>query len=394
MASMNEEWSKVPLARVTTPVREPVPVERGQEYTLLGVKMYGGGVTVRDLVTSDSSKASVLYRVRAGQFIYSKLWARAGAFGVIPPELDGNFVSTVFRTFECDETIVSAQFLWLYFQQPSVWAHIARDSTGSIATRTAWTDREYREFQMMLPPLPVQERIIEVIGAVDDQIAALKTEAAALAAVRHQTTGRFDDVAPVNIGSLAEVSQGKGLPKKSQGLRTGDVPWYKIADMAGSGNEYGYTSADTLMTEGEVIALGGSIIPADSIVFPRVGAAVLTEKKRIVETPGALDENHLILSPRDGISSEYLLAVMENFGLSSLVRPGAVPSLNMKLIRTASVPWSPSENDTLHHALGMMRGRLRAALAETDRLLCVRVSLIRALLNRDIEIKNAEEAIA
>ena len=41
----------------------------------------------------------------------------------------------------------------------------------------------FEEAPTFIPPLPMQERMVEVIGAVDDQITALDAEAEALTAV-------------------------------------------------------------------------------------------------------------------------------------------------------------------------------------------------------------------
>ncbi|MFD7094197.1 restriction endonuclease subunit S [Streptomyces xanthophaeus] len=244
--------------------------------------------------------------------------------------------------------------------------------------------------EIPVPPRQVQERIVEVIGAVDDQITALEAELEAVVNVRKGTVGRSTDTEHVTLGSLGVVSQGKGLPKKSQGKRTGDVSWYKIADMTGPGNEFGYTIADTRLTPLEVSEIGGVVVEAGAVTFPRVGGAILTEKKRIVDTPGALDENHLVITPSEGTNSEYLLAVMERFALSSLVRPGAVPSLNMSLIRSTKVPWSWTENQRLGAALAELRTESRVLAAEAASLRTTRAALLSGLLDRTIDIQSAE----
>ncbi len=160
--------------------------------------------------------------------------------------------------------------------------------------------------------------------------------------------------------------------------------------MTGPGNEFGYTLADTRLTLSEVAEMGGVVVEAGAVAFPRVGGAVLTEKKRIMDTPGALDENHLVIMPAKGTNSEYLLAVMESFALSSLVRAGAVPSLNMGLIRSTKVPWSWAENKSLAVALGALRAESRALAAEAASLRSARAVLLSGLLDRSIEIDPAE----
>src|SRR4051812_34859040 len=120
---MSDEWPLVPLGEMTRQIKDVVGVDPDVEYNLLGLRMYGGGMVARSLTTS---KAASLWRVRSGQFIYSRLWSRAGAFGVVPEEFDGWYASNEFPVFECDQARLLADFLWLYFQQPWTWDDIAR----------------------------------------------------------------------------------------------------------------------------------------------------------------------------------------------------------------------------------------------------------------------------
>ena len=47
------------------------------------------------------------------KFIFSKIDARNGAFGIIPEELDGAIVTNDFPVFDIDETIINPTFLLL-----------------------------------------------------------------------------------------------------------------------------------------------------------------------------------------------------------------------------------------------------------------------------------------
>jgi type I restriction enzyme S subunit len=49
--------------------------------------------------------------VRAKQFIYSRLFAFEGAYGVVPDEFDGLFVSNEYPTFDLDTSRVTPDFV-------------------------------------------------------------------------------------------------------------------------------------------------------------------------------------------------------------------------------------------------------------------------------------------
>ncbi|MET8218070.1 hypothetical protein [Streptomyces hirsutus] len=180
---MSSAWPHVALAELVAQRRDAVKIESGVEYRLLGVRLYGAGAFHRQTVTRETSKATTLYRVVPGQFIYNRLFAGKGSFGLVLPEFAGAFVSNEFPLFDMDTERLSAEYLNLYFQQRPVWNYVEAVSTGTTASRNRWKESQLLAHQIPLPPLSVQQRIVEVIGAVDDQITALDAEAAALAAV-------------------------------------------------------------------------------------------------------------------------------------------------------------------------------------------------------------------
>ncbi|MET7631778.1 restriction endonuclease subunit S [Streptomyces sp. NPDC005499] len=383
------DWQRTTLGQVMTQVSRAVRVKDLTEARYAGVRWYAGGVYDRETVPAEKIKGTTLYRIERDDIVYNRMWATKASFGVVKDEVDGCFVTNDFPAFTVNPEAILPEYVEAIFHTASFQSEAVGRAVGTTERRRLHA-RDFMNIAVVLPPLPIQERIVEVISAVDDQIAALAAEVEAVVKVRRGLVGRSADTAQVPLASLGVVSQGKGLPKEFQGKRTGTVSWYKIADMTGPGNKFGYTLADTRLTPSEVAEIGGVVAEPGAVTFPRVGAAVLTEKKRIVDTAGALDENHLIITPAQGTNSEYLLTVMDNFALSGLVRPGAVPSLNMGLIRSTQVPWSWTENQSIGAALGALRAESRALAAEAASLRTTRAVLVSALLDRTIDIESAE----
>ena len=77
-------------------MKRKVRVEPGQAYPLLGVRWYGKGAFLGEVVSSETTKASAFYAVPTGDFIYSRLFAWKGSFGLIPPGLSVSYVSGEF----------------------------------------------------------------------------------------------------------------------------------------------------------------------------------------------------------------------------------------------------------------------------------------------------------
>ena len=166
---MRDGWKAVPVATVVHQVRRRVPVIAGHGYPLLGVRWYGAGPFHRETVTNETSKATQLFRVLEGDFIYNRLFAWKGSFGIIPPQLDGHFVSGEFPVFETESDLLLPQYLNLLMCRPSVWAQVERESTGSTAiSRNRWKEERFLEYRIPLPPIKEQRRVVDVVGTIDD----------------------------------------------------------------------------------------------------------------------------------------------------------------------------------------------------------------------------------
>jgi len=180
---MNGEWKKVKLGEVLTPVQRMEKVDAAKEYRLLGVRLDGQGPFLRETVTGGQTSAPRLFRVAQGDFIYSRLFACRGAFGVIDNKLDGCYVSGEFPTFQPVPGKVDVAFLRYWFHLPSVIAMVDADCSGSTPlTRNRFKEQFFHALEIPLPPLAEQRRIvarIDELAAHVQEVRAIRQQAAA-----------------------------------------------------------------------------------------------------------------------------------------------------------------------------------------------------------------------
>ncbi len=112
-------WPKVRLGDVLTHVERQQQVDASKEYHLLGIRLEGQGPFLRETVMGTQTSAGSLFRVPTADFIYSRLFACRGAFGVITDEFDGCYVSGEFPTFVPVSGMVDVEFLKYWFRPPS-----------------------------------------------------------------------------------------------------------------------------------------------------------------------------------------------------------------------------------------------------------------------------------
>lgn len=158
---MSSSWASTPLADVLTPVSRAVAVQPKEEYKLLGVRLDGVGPFLRETKRGEQSSATKLYKVEAGDFIYSRLFAWRGAFGVIGPELDGCFVSNEFPTFKPVQNKLDLSFLNSWFRLRSTLERVEANCAGSTPlTRNRYKEAFLLKLEIPLPPLSEQRRIV------------------------------------------------------------------------------------------------------------------------------------------------------------------------------------------------------------------------------------------
>ncbi|RJT97373.1 restriction endonuclease subunit S [Arthrobacter frigidicola] len=174
---------RVKLGSIARESVEPVKIQADQSYGTLGVKWSGGGVLVRDPRPGDSIKATTLYRARAGQLIYNRMFVVEGSFALVPDECEGAVVSGEFPLFELDLARVEPEWLLQHLCDPYMLKRIEGEVTGtergSMKSRRRWKADQFVNFEISLPSMETQQEIVRVLRSSDALIRSLKDELSA-----------------------------------------------------------------------------------------------------------------------------------------------------------------------------------------------------------------------
>lgn len=187
-------WTHTALSDVLTPAANEVVVDPATFYPNLGVLSFGRGLFEKPDIDGAETSAKKLYRVRAGQFIYSRLFAFEGAYALVDERFDGFYVSNEFPSFDIDTKRVHPRFLAAYFKSPSVWVELAAKSKGLGVRRQRVQPRAILERQIWLPTLEEQShvaRTAELVSAADNARSRVKArlEALSVAALNQAFAG-------------------------------------------------------------------------------------------------------------------------------------------------------------------------------------------------------------
>jgi len=155
-------WPKIPLGQCIKLVEDAHTVQADKQYPNLGIYSFGRGLFHKQPIDGALTSATTLYRVRRGQFIYSRLFAFEGSYGVVTDQFDGYFVSGEYPTFECDPAYTTSVFLAVVFQSPDIWKSVAQASKGLGDRRQRVKVEQLLEFEIPMPPLKWQHEIVQL----------------------------------------------------------------------------------------------------------------------------------------------------------------------------------------------------------------------------------------
>ncbi len=140
---------------------EKIVDTRNERYVT--VSLYGKGVRERVIKDDKYPVPFVGYRVSEGQFIYSRIDARNGAYGIIGPELDGFVVSKDFPVYDIDTSRVLPQFLLISVLGDSFLRQVKNSSFGAT-NRMRIKEEVLENYAIFLPSIEEQAKIAKIIG--------------------------------------------------------------------------------------------------------------------------------------------------------------------------------------------------------------------------------------
>ena len=107
-------------------------------------------------------------QIAAGQFLISKIDARNGACGIIPPDLDGAIVTQDFPVFDLGEA-VAREYIDHIVDSPVFWRLCESVSDGTT-NRVRLDLGLFDLLEFPLPPLQEQRAIAAVLDSIDETI--------------------------------------------------------------------------------------------------------------------------------------------------------------------------------------------------------------------------------
>ena len=133
------------------------------------------------------------------------------------------------------------------------------------------------------------------------------------------------------LGEVCTIKAGY-TPPKDELFNNGAYPYYKVADMNTLGNDVYLDITSSYKID------ANKLFPKGAIVFPKNGAAVSTNKKRILKYDSIVDLNTGVAIFQKSINEKFAYYWFIDTDFKKYVRGGALPTLDIKSLKDKPFP--------------------------------------------------------
>lgn len=167
-----------------------------------------------------STNTSTYKIVRKGQFAYATIHLDEGSIDYLR-DFDEGLVSPMYTVFEVNEDIVFRPFLHSLLKRKALLGHFNTLANGGVNRRKSISFRNLSDAKILIPPIPEQKKIAEVLSSVDEAIVATK---AVIDQTKQVKKGLLQTLLTKGIGhtKFKQTELGE-IPESWEALRAGEL---------------------------------------------------------------------------------------------------------------------------------------------------------------------------
>jgi type I restriction enzyme, S subunit len=175
----------------------------------------------------------------------------------------------------------------------------------------------------------------------------------------------------IPIKRLGRLKGGTGFPHEEQGREGEELPFYKVSALGQAASDDVLRPSDNTISRETADRLGAFVFPSESLVFAKVGAALLLGRIRRLAEEACIDNNMMGLTANEKrVCRSFLQRAMSLVRFDLIANPGAVPSLNEGQIGGFRLPVPPlAEQSCIASFLQGETTKIDRLVAEQQRLI-------------------------
>ncbi|WP_195411483.1 restriction endonuclease subunit S [Bifidobacterium adolescentis] len=334
------------LSRTINPLETP-----NEEFTEYSMPAFDNNETAETVI--GNSMNSLRKIVDRPCLLVNKLNVRKKRIWHVPRPEANAVCSSEFVPFSSHSSDLS--FIKISLLSERITAYLESCSSGSSNSQKRVTPEIIMSSEIIAPSLAEQRRIGAFFDRLDSLITLHQRKYDKLCVLKKSMldkmfpkggslypeirfAGFTDPWEQRKLGELGFAQSGIGFPDAEQGGSEG-IPFFKVSDMNTPGNERELVISNNYVTADQIARMSWHpICQVPAIFFAKVGAAVLLNRKRLVNEPFLLDNNTMAFSmDPNRLDSQFGQSLFERIDLTSLVQVGALPSYNASDVEDMAV---------------------------------------------------------
>ena len=190
------------------------------------------------------------------------------------------------------------------------------------------------------------------------------------------------------LGEVGKCQSGIGFPDAEQGGKIG-TPFYKVSDMNNYGNEQEMTYANNYVTDEQITRKNWKpIMEVPAVIFAKVGAAIMLNRKRLCRFPFLLDNNTMTYKFGEKWDTNFGKTLFEKIDLTELIQIGALPSYNATDVENIDIkmPADIYEQKVIGQYFANIDNLITLHQRKLDRLKNIKKSMLDKMFPKDGEV--------
>ncbi|WP_052465949.1 restriction endonuclease subunit S domain-containing protein [Mobilicoccus massiliensis] len=331
-----------------------------------------------DFVSAEQTAAIGAKAAQAGDILLTT----KGTVGrvAVMPEAEGNAVYSpqlcFFRVL--DGGVIVPGYLKAWFRSSEFWQQAAyfMNNTDMAAYISL---RDLGRMNVTLPDTNTQRAIAEVLGALDDKIAANDRKLGTVNDLEDAIyLSACADVRTIPVGAAAEFLNRRRIPLSSRerSERQGVVPYYGAA--------------------GQIDTVDSALFDEPIVLVGEDGTVQTGDGRAVVQYVWGLSwvNNHAHVLVGKGVSTDVLRVALRRLSVADAVTGAVQPKLSMA--RLSALPLLVPTDErlaSLGGQLTVLGGVIRETTAESRALTALRDALLPELMSGRLRVKDAESTV-
>ena len=367
--------------------------ERGVPVISVGEVGYGQLRLRPDTPRVDEDVTSRLpeYVLRTGDIVFGRKGA-VDRSAWVKSEQDGWFLGSDGIRLRLPP-VVNSRFISYQMATEATRNWLLRHASGS--TMLSLNQGTLGRVSLLLPSLPEQRAIAEVLGALDDKIAAntkLARTADDLAVASFHRASRDATYTGETFADVAKVSGGGTPSTKVPDYWGGDISWATPTDITALVGPYLESTSRTITGEG----LGAC---SSELFAP--GAILMTSRATIgafavAQVPIAVNQGFIVVEPHDETLRYWILHDMRSRVDEFIAIANGATFLELSRGNFKKFQIRVAEREVMHSfgdRAAVLHDSARQALRENQSLAETRDTLLPELMSGRLRVKDAEKKI-